>query len=415
MRKLILILCSILSTWASSQSLKELYNQSVNAYETKDYKRFLELNLKALEFHPSQPTILYNTAIAYAKNNDVSTSKRYVSKLLSWNAELPFEKDADLEDLLEDKVVLDSLIQLKNLYNTTKSVSELQYTIHGKYHFESVLEVNHQLWLTDIHNRQLMVFHMENQKLYAKNKFELPPLAIIGDLQNNSVWVSTGNVLNTLEDRRYPPRLVEISMENHQESAAIELPENSIIGAMIKLDTSHIMATDSSEPRLFIIDIVEKKITRTIQVEEGFNLQGISLDAKNAMVYMADYIKGICFFNINTPEKRFWISSDNYLLKGIDGLTVLNEHQLIAVQNNSTPKKVILITHEKSKITGIEILDSGIFDGGEPTNGEYLKNKGFLYISNTPWPHYDKEMKPQEEKWEQPEIRLISDKILIKE
>ena len=50
---------------AQSQSLNALYKSSIEAYEKGDFAQFKNLNLQAYSIHPSHPTVLYNTALAY--------------------------------------------------------------------------------------------------------------------------------------------------------------------------------------------------------------------------------------------------------------------------------------------------------------------------------------------------------------
>ena len=73
---------------------------------------------------------------------------------------------------------------------------------------------------------------------------------------------------------------------------------------------------------------------------------------------MSDYIKGIFAFQPDTPESRNWLESEVYLLKGIDGLTLIKDDLLIGIQNNSTPKKVIGISFSDNKVDRVNLLDS---------------------------------------------------------
>lgn len=90
-------------------------------------------------------------------------------------------------------------------------------------------------------------------------------------------------------------------------------------------------------------------------------------------MFIADYIKGILTFPLDDFLPKKWLHSKVYLLKGIDGLNYVSSGSLLAIQNNSTPKKLVQINYKDDQVTSVELIDNGLKVRGEPTNGFFEK------------------------------------------
>ena len=407
MRYILTFLFLTTSFVAYTQTLSEVHAESIEAYKKKDFEAFKSLNLKALKLHPSQPTILYNLAIAYNLVNDQEKSFKSLKRLLSWNTKLPFSKDNDFKSLLANDLYMDKLKSLNKKYNNKKESSSIKIKIPKTYHVEDIEFMNKSIYFTDVSSGQILKINADNEvKEIARLKGSA--MAIIKGENKNNIWVSNANLQNCFncEKGKKIASISKIDITNGSILTSIELPSTSIIGSMV-LHKKKIYATNSSKPQLFIIDTSTNKIEKILEIKEGFNLQGITLDKKRNTLYIADYIKGIVKIELSNISNRKWLKQSNYLLKGIDGLTYINKNTLIAIQNNSKPKKVIKITHNHNQIKDVILLDNSLPYLGEPTNGKYYKKVGFLYVANSQWPFYSKDYKPILAKWEKQDIRLL--------
>ena len=72
---------------SNAQSQRDLYNNSIKAYEAKNYSEFLQLTKQLDSIRPMHPTFTYNLAIAYAllqqTDNAVLQLKKAIG-LLFW-------------------------------------------------------------------------------------------------------------------------------------------------------------------------------------------------------------------------------------------------------------------------------------------------------------------------------------------
>ena len=390
-----------------TQTLSEIHTESIKAYKNKDFEAFKSLNLKALELHPSQPTILYNLAVAYNLVNDQEKSFKSLKKLLSWNTELPFSKDNDFKSLLANEIYMKKLMSLTRQFNNKKEGSSIKIKIPKNFHVEDIELINKSIYFTDVSSGKILKINTDN-KVKEIARLKGSAMAIIKDENKKYIWASSANLKNCFNCKKgeKTATITKIDITNGKILKSIELPKTSIIGSMV-LHKKKIYATNSSKPQLFIIDTSTNEIEKIIDINEGFNLQGVTLDKKRNTLYIADYIKGIVKIELSNTSNRTWLKQGNYLLKGIDGLTYINKNTLIAIQNNSKPKKVIKIKHNHNQVNDVVLLDNSLPYLGEPTNGKYYKKVGFLYVSNSQWPFYSKDHKPLLKQWKKQDIRQL--------
>ena len=394
-----------------AQDLNSLYKQSMEAYKNKDFQKFKALNQEALTIHPSQPTILYNLAASYSLTGDAQSAKNTLQQLLSWNALLEFEKDADFEAMVAANDVLTELKDASKTFQIPKTTSEAYAEIDAQYHIEDLVQVGKTLYMTDIREGRLIAYNLNTKQSEVLLKLPGALLAIVSDTFQKSVWVSMAALpqfQGTSNEKEQKAILVAFDITKKEIISEITLPDKAVVGSMVIDQQGRLYASNSGTPEIFVVDTRKKELLQTIPVPDARNLQGITLDPNNQCLFVADYIKGICKISIKDTDKTpVWMRSPQYLLKGIDGLTYLDEKTLLSIQNNTTPKRLIKINHDEMRVVDVLLLDNALPVSGEPTNGSYDPEIGFMYISNSQWPHYDKEAQPILDQWEPQQIRLL--------
>lgn len=389
-----------------SQALDSLYKASMAAYNQKDFQSFKNHTEQALSIHPSQPSLLYNLSAAYALNQENEKAVRSLERLISWNAGTEYETDSDFELMLEDNKIRTHLKNLQEKFSSIKETSAIYHTIDDTIHAEDIWFQDNKLYVTDVYNGQLVVVDQKNGQ---KTKIKLAGcgMAITKETDNSFLFVSSSVMPNYKyfdEAKENESKIYKINIKTNTIESIIHIPGESVIGSMASYK-GNLYATNSIKPEILIIDIATGKLVKTLPIENGYNLQGITVVDNYA--YVADYIRGIARLDLNNEMKLIWMVSPDYLMKGIDGLTALDENSLIAIQNNSTPNRVIRIRHNGENVMDVAILDNAIFNRGEPTNGHLIEGRGFLYVANSPWPFYDKAGKPEIGNWALQELRMI--------
>lgn len=405
----IFLLLSI-STLSQTNSLEELYNESKKAYQSGNYLDFLHFTKEALKIHPSQPTLLYNHAAGLALTGERDKALSELEYLITWNASLSIDDDTDFAGLLKNNEMLKKISKKKNQFNVILQQSLKEIRVNGKYHLEDLYIIKDNLYATDVYHGKLLIIDVLSGKVKAFHNLGGSGMALAFNESANTLWVSSAmfpQYKDYFEKEKDKGTLLEYDIASNKIIHQIILPEPAIIGSMV-FHEEMLYASNSSTPEVIVINPENYKITRKIKIDNAFSLQGITVDKKNNYLFVADYIRGIVRIDLDSNNDYKWFSSPDYLLKGIDGLTLVDSQTFLAIQNNSTPKRVVKIKMDKDlRVKNVRLLDNGIFGEAEPTNGFLLSGKEFYYIGNSPWPFYDQEGNAQQSKWSTPEIRLI--------
>lgn len=400
----------LLSSFSFGQDLNSIYKESIEAHSNQDYGKFVVLNKEALKLHPSQPTILYNLAAGYSLTNSLQDTYQILRNLLSWNNTIGYEKDTDFNNLLSSDKYSRTLDSLVKSYGRAIRTGKEYALFKGKRHLENLIVLDSLLFATDVYHGELISYNIKNKKVEVIKEFDLPVLAIASNSNPESIWVSTAKISQSKKKggQSSTPEIIEIDALKRKVKSRIPLENKVVAGSMAFDKQGHLYVSNSSKPEVIIIDTQAKTIKSKIPMDGGFNLQGLTVDLDKNILYIADYIRGIARVDIEDNHQVTWLESKNFLLKGIDGLTYIKDNQLIAVQNNSTPKRVFKIKTKGMAVDTVTFLDNNLDTDGEPTNGKYFEKLGFLYISNSPWPHYDKNGEAIMENWEDQKILLIN-------
>ncbi|MEO1485185.1 MAG: hypothetical protein AAFU57_05540 [Bacteroidota bacterium] len=397
MKKLLLFCGLLCMPHLQAQGLRSLYNESKTAYEAKDWTSFKNLNLKMLGIHPSHPTILYNTGIAYGKSGQKDSLLHYINKVLSWNATLDLE-EGDLKAIDADSTLTPKLSELKEKYNMRIENGEDLLKLKGSYHFEDLATLGDDFYFADVLNKGLVKANAGSLDTTMVKRFALSPLSLVTDNGKKTLWISLAAVLHSSQyaiEQQFKSYLVNLDIKTGKELSRIALPDSSIVGS-IQLVNDKIYATSSKNPEVYVVDVNEKQLEHTHQIQEGFNLQGIAYDLKTERVFVADYIRGIFHAPISNMEDRTWVNTPGYLLKGLDGLQVIDSKTLVASQNNSRPKRIIRVhLDDTGENATVELLENNIESTGEPTNLQIDSTGNVFYIPNSAWSMYSGDLKQE--------------------
>ncbi len=404
-----------MTVFSYGQDLNSLYKESMQAHRNKDYTKFVALNQEALRLHPSQPTILYNLAAGYSLIDSLKNTYISLKRLLSWNNTIEYQKDADFRNFLLSTQYIGSLDSLVEHYGKVKTVGVDYVRFNGKRHLEDLILMDSLLFVSDFYNGELIKYNTQKRELAVVKEFDLPVLALACKPNVRSIWVSTAKMSQSRKkgSPSSKPEIVEIEVLTGGIKSRIPLEDDFIAGSMVFDKGGNLYVSNSSKPEIIVIDTRANTIVQKLAFDDGFNLQGITIDLDKNMLYVSDYIKGIASIDIAKNYRVTWLKSNDFLVKGVDGLTLVRENQLIAIQNNSTPKRVIKLTIKDSEIEEVTLLDNNLDTTGEPTNGKYYEKLGYLYISNSSWPHYDKNGKAIFENWEEQKILRIKPDSLL--
>lgn len=392
-----LVLIFITITLAQSQTQKEVYQQSINAYKSKDYATFLKLTQQLDSIRPFHPTYTYNLAAALALNGKEKETITVLQKVVLMNHTIAFETDDDFKSIANSSAFQQVLAlkksQEQTISNSNKLVSLNEKELHPE-GLEFLSKSN--LWLaSSIRKRKIVSF--DSKSGICSDWFTDDQLFAVFSIKKDSserfLWVSTSAIP---EMERFSADLdgkaavLKIDIKTKKVIQRFEMEGNHVFGDLYVTKTNEVYVSDSNKP--IIYKIQNNVMTEWISLEnEAYNLQGITMNTDESKLFIADYLKGISVIAMKDQSHQWLTFPDGTIGKGIDGLCFYKS-SLIAVQNGVKPIRLVQfnLNEEQNTITGFRIIDHNRADFNEPALATIVKDK-LHFFANSPWQAYDKE------------------------
>ncbi len=392
------------------QTQKEIYNQSLQAYQKKDFVEFLKLTQKLDNARPSHPTYSYNLACALALNGKTEEAISALEKCLLMNDKINFEDESDLASL-KNSEEYQKLAELKSKLNTTISSSVKQVSLSEKsLHPEGLLYLSKsKTWLVaSIRNRKIVSFDGNTGQYtdWFTDKNLLSVFAIKTDKKEKVLWVSTSVMpemkgYNKSLDGR--SEILKIDIKTKKVLQRFPLQGNHVLGDLVVTKSGDVYISDSGEATIFKISNDKMSVWMDLK-SEAFNLQGLTFNEEESQLFIADYLKGILKISVQNPSERNWLEFPNETtVKGIDGL-LWYKNSLVAIHNGVKPIRIIQYTlNQNNEIAGFKVLDHNRPEFDEPALGT-ISNGQLYFFSNSPWKGYDKNFELDETKFDHPTL-----------
>ncbi|WP_284652520.1 YncE family protein [Flavobacterium terrisoli] len=396
MRQYLYLLSIFISALVSAQSQRELYNNSIKAYEAKDYATFLKLTKTLDSIRPFHPTFTYNLASAYALNGKTDESLAVLKKVVLMNNANDFEKDADFNSL-QNTEGFKAVLQLKANQSILVAHSKKAVTLSEKdLHTEGLTYLSKsKTWLaSSIHKRKIVSFDLKTGICsdWLKTEDMLAVFAMKADAKEQYLWVATSampEMENYSAALDVKGEILKIDIKTKQIVKRFNVDGNHVFGDIYVAKNNVVYISDSAKPMLYKIENDKMEMFLSFE-NEGFNLQGIAMNDKEDQLFIADYLKGIAVVDMKTQSKTWLTLPEGTIGKGIDGL-VFYKNKLIAVQNGVTPIRLTQfnLNAAQNEIESFSILDNSRPEFDEPALATMVGNR-LYFFSNAPWKAYDK-------------------------
>ena len=415
MKKIItvLIVLSIFLEDCFSQSQRDLYNNSIKAYEAKNYSEFLQLTKQLDSIRPMHPTFTYNLAIAYALQQQTDKAVLQLKKAILMNAKTAFEDDADFQSIKETEA-FKSLSAFKQKQLDVVATSQKAITLSEKaLHPESVLYLSKtKTWLaSSIRKRKIVSFDEKTGKcsdwLTAENI--LAVFALKPDAKEEFLWVATSAIPemeNYSETVKGKAEILKVNIKTKKIVNRYSLEGNHVFGDIYVTKNNKVFISDSDKPIIYTIENDALAVWLSLE-NTAFNLQGITMNREEDMLFIADYLKGIAVIKTANKEVNWLHFPKDATSKGIDGL-VYAKNSLFAVQNGVSPIRItqLKLNSSHTEITAFKVLDNNRPEFDEPALLTLVKDK-LYFFANSPWKAYDKNGVLDESKVTNPELYFL--------
>ena len=415
MKKIItvLIVLSIFLEDCFSQSQRDLYNNSIKAYEAKNYSEFLQLTKQLDSIRPMHPTFTYNLAIAYALQQQTDKAVLQLKKAILMNAKTAFEDDADFQSIKETEA-FKSLSAFKQKQLDVVATSQKAITLSEKaLHPESVLYLSKtKTWLaSSIRKRKIVSFDEKTGKcsdwLTAENI--LAVFALKPDAKEEFLWVATSAIPemeNYSETVKGKAEILKVNIKTKKIVNRYSLEGNHVFGDIYVTKNNKVFISDSDKPIIYTIENDALAVWLSME-NTAFNLQGITMNREEDMLFIADYLKGIAVIKTANKEVNWLHFPKDATSKGIDGL-VYAKNSLFAVQNGVSPIRItqLKLNSSHTEITDFKVLDNNRPEFDEPALLTLVKDK-LYFFANSPWKAYYKNGVLDESKVTNPELYFL--------
>jgi hypothetical protein len=277
-----------------SQTQKEMYNQSIQAYQNKDFGKFLQLTQKLDSVRPSHPTYTYNLACAFALNGKNNDAISVLEKCLLMNSKINFEAEADLASL-KNADQYKRITELKSKLETSIATSGKVVSLSEKtLHPEGLLYLSKsKAWLAaSIRNRKIVSFDIKTGQCtdWFTDEGLLSVFAMKADRKENVLWVSTSvmpemkGYSKSLEGKS---EILKINIRTKKVLQRFPLEGNHVLGDLVLAKNGDVYISDSGEATILKISNDKMSVWMDLK-NEALNLQGLTFNDDESQLFIAD-------------------------------------------------------------------------------------------------------------------------------
>ncbi len=399
----IILFISLLTSAVFGQSRQELYKKEtleINlALQNKDFKTAIFHFNIADSLRPNTYSVLYNLAACFALDSNIPKSVSTLREILQLNTSKQFDADSDfinIKSSAQYRKILSEAEELSKPVNKCETAFEFS---DNTFHPEGIaFDEKTKNWiLGSIRQRRLVRVDSKGKtdsSFFEKSDQLFSVLGMKTDAKNRTLWVASSAMeymIGFTPELKGKASVLKFNLDSGKIEKIYSIEGNHVFGDLIVAKNGTVYISDSVSPILFYIDPKTNQLMEFIKLEFAWNLQGLTFNGDETRIYIADYISGIHFIEINSKKVSDVNFSKSTSLRGIDGLYWYN-NSLLALQNGVAPFRVSRFFLDKNgnSIIKDEVVMRNTPELNEPTLG-IISNSTFYFISNSPWSAYDRQ------------------------
>ena len=374
--------------------------EASQAYEARNWDRFIELYAQMLLHRPQNTAVMYNLACGYALKGEAKLGLQWLKKIVDLDQAYPIEKDPDLDTLSSFPEFQPILVDMRKLLDPIGE-DVVHFTLPEKDLLTEGIAYdprNGTFYIGSVRKGKIVRYHEG-----SVTDMPLDPNArsgsIIGmqvDVQANALWfVSTAlpQLDNFKESDKGRTAVFKCSLDDGRILGEYKLsPQSGASLGDLSLDTGGAAyVSDSRRGGIHIIRPNSDSLEVLIPSGTFISPQGHCFSEDGLFMFVADYSTGIYRINLKDKSVTAVSPSKDASTLGIDGL-YFHEQSLIGIQNGIRPNRVTRfhLSDNLDRIVHHDILlmNSSFFN--EPTLG--VRDGSVLYfIANSQWNNFTRQ------------------------
>ena len=386
-------------------TVRQLRLDVQSAIKSKDNAQLRTALEHLAAFTHDDPDSVYNLACTYALAGDKSSALTYLERWASMGLVLDPAKDTDLASLVDEPRFKAVLAQVE------RSRASVTHSTTAFTHTDPALLTEDIAY--DPHTRSFFVTSVLKKKVlritpdgHISDFADLskdpgwPLLAVHADPAHNSLWVSAAAFPDFVASPKSDygrTLLLKLDLRSGRILDRIAPPDSATraLGDMDIAPDGTIIVGDSFGAAVYRLSPGAHTLQR-IDGDQLVSPQTPAISPDSRFAYVADYTRGIARIDLHTnailflgchPERSEGPAS--CALTGIDGLNFVpgaRPSQLIAMQNGTTPPRIIRLTLNSADdaVTNLEVLEANHPALGDPTHGVFAA-RDFYFIANSGW------------------------------
>jgi sugar lactone lactonase YvrE len=251
---------------------------------------------------------------------------------------------------------------------------------------------SHRFFVTSVREKKIVVVKAGGASSdFASAADNWPMLAIKVDAPHRLVWateVALQGFDSVPKSDWGKSALLCYDLATGKLIRRIEGPPGSALGDMALTPNGDVIVSDGEGGGVYRLP-AHGTTLRRIDKGDFISPQTPVMHPDGRHIFVPDYLRGIGVLEIATGQVRWLSMGGRFALNGIDGL-YFDHGRLIAVQNGTSPERVVLFTLDAS-LTRIEsemIIEQSTPTLGDPTHGVVIDG-AFYYIANSGWDSID--------------------------
>jgi hypothetical protein len=248
-----------------------------------------------------------------------------------------------------------------------------------------------RFFITSVREGRIISADVDGSAEFARSPDKWPMVAIKVDAERRLVW-ATEVAMRGLD---LSPRsewgrsaLLCYDLKSGALLKRVEGPRPSAFGDMTLTAQGEVIVSDGDRGGVYKVAPPGVTVQR-LDAGDFISPQTPAMHPDGKHVFVPDYLRGVGVLEIATGHVS-WIGMEGrFALNGIDGL-YFDRGRLIAVQNGTTPERVVVFTLYPSlaRIASETIVERATGTLGDPTHGVIVGDE-FYYIANSGWDRID--------------------------